>query len=69
MIIKCSAFGVRNIGDYDWSTKPTNEALLIYYKSHAKEFCVGYEFVVQGITLVVKHISEKQKTGIYFPIL
>jgi hypothetical protein len=58
--------GVRSCPGGDWSHRASPEALDAFYIANKKNFSVGYSFTVQGITMIVTKITEKQKPGVIF---
>ena len=68
MNISCDyVSGYRTIWDGDdWSTRPSEHALLSYFQVHRKLFVPGYQFTIQGITLKVRKITEKLNSKIVF---
>ena len=50
----------------DWSPRAEQSALKAYYAKNKKDFVVGYSFRVQGITMIVTKITDKQKPDVVF---
>jgi len=66
MKIICKVSGYRRLPSGDWTLRASDDTLLEYFKSHRKEFCIGYEFIVQNVKHIVTSITEKQKPEIKF---
>lgn len=57
--------GVRSTSG-DWSLSPSTNAMEAYYKDHKSAFKKDAVITVQGITMKVVSITEKQKPNIVF---
>ncbi len=58
--------GIRYFYDGDFSESACPYAVMEYYSENKSRFSVGYCFVVDGITLKVTSITEKQNQKVRF---
>jgi hypothetical protein len=69
MKIKCAITGNPQIVPDDLFEKiyaPRTQLLRQHFKAHKKEYQSGYTFILQGFTITVNEISEKQNPELKF---